>query len=144
MSKTVDPAKAPLIIRNKLQPAFNSSHHVGEHKAVSIRSMYNPSPNFRQSNAPLSPQLMSALNGDIKKELGKKTQVGVNTVNPLIRLDDYNREQRKRLSSYVIKRNQRLTNSRYTNILESKVQEQPSTRLYFFDPTFSNALSQMN
>ena len=54
--------------------------------------MYNPSPHMRQSNLPLSPQLMYALNDDIKKELGKKTQVGVNTVNPLIRIDNYNKE----------------------------------------------------
>ena len=92
MSNTLDAAKAPLIIQNKLQPSFNSSHHVGEHKAVSIRSMYNPSPHMRQSNLPLSPQLTYALNDDIKKELGKKSQVGVNTVNPLIRIDNYNKE----------------------------------------------------
>ena len=58
----------------------------------------------------------------------------------LFKLEDTNRDFRKRLSEFVIKRNQRLTNSRYTSMIEAVHQERPSKRTYFYDPTFNYQL----
>ena len=56
---------------------------------------------------------------------------------PAVKLENTNRNFRKKLSEFVIKRNQKLTNSRYATMIEKAHQEHPSKKTYYYDPTFT-------